>query len=57
MLVYNMKRTINILGFDELMQKLNAWKPQYKKEWLYSQKTNKKEALIRTLFFETKMAA
>ena len=57
MLVYNMKRTINILSFDELMQKLNAWKPQYKKEWLYSQKTNKKEALIRTLFFETKMAA
>ena len=57
MLVYNMKRTINILSFDELMQKLNAWKPQYKKEWLYSQKTNKKEALIRTLFFETKLAA
>ncbi|MCZ2248984.1 MAG: transposase [Bacteroidia bacterium] len=57
MLVYNMKRTINILGFEELMQKLHAWKPQYKKEWLYPQKTNKKEALIRTLFFETKMAA
>ena len=57
MTVYNMKRTINILGFNELMQKLNAWKPEYKKEWLYSQKTNKKQALIRTLFFETKMAA
>jgi len=57
MTVYNMKRTINILGFDELMQKLNAWKPEYKKEWLYSQKTNKKQALIRTLFFEIKIAA
>lgn len=57
MTVYNMKRTINILGFDELMQKLNAWKPEYKKEWLYTQKTNKKEAVIRTLFLELKMAA
>jgi len=57
MTVYNMKRTINILGFEELMQKLNAWKPEYKKDWLYPQKTNKKEAVIRTLFFETKMAA
>jgi transposase len=57
MTVYNMKRTINILGFDELMQKLNAWKPKYKKEWLYSQKTNNTEAVIRTLFFELKIAA
>jgi transposase len=57
MTVYNMKRTINILGFDELMQKLNAWKPEYKKGWLYPQIMNKKEAIIRTLFFETKMAA
>lgn len=57
MTVYNMKRTINILGFDELMQKLNAWKPEYKKEWLYAQKTNKIEAVIRILFCELKMAA
>jgi hypothetical protein len=57
MTVYNIKRSINILGFDELMKKLNAWKPEYKKEWLYEQKTNKFEALIRTLFFEYKIAA
>lgn len=57
MTVYNMKRTINILGFDKLMEKLNAWKPKYKKGWLYAQKMNKKEAIIRTLFFEQKMAA
>lgn len=57
MTVYNMKRTLNILGFDELMKNLDAWKPEYKKEWLYSQRTNKKQALIRTLFFEYKMAA
>jgi hypothetical protein len=52
-----MKRTINILGFDNLMEKLHAWKPEYKGDWLYPQKTNKTEAVIRTLFFETKMAA
>jgi transposase len=57
MTVYNMKRTINILTFDTLMQKLNAWTPEYKKEWLYQHSTNKKGAIIRTLFFETKMAA
>lgn len=57
MTVYNIKRTINILGFEELMQKLHAWKPKYNKGWLYAQKTNKKEAVIRTLFFEVKMAA
>lgn len=57
MTVYNIKRSINILGFDELMKKLNAWKPECKKEWLYEQKTNKFEALIRTLFFEYKIAA
>ncbi len=57
MTVYNIKRTVNILGFDTLMQKLNDWKPEYKKEWLYTQKTNKQEPVIRTLFFETKIAA
>jgi transposase len=57
MTVYNMKRTINILGFDKLMQKLNAWKPEYKKEWLCQHSTNKKGTIIRTLFFETKTAA
>jgi len=57
MTVYIMKRTINILGFDKLMEKLHVWKPEYKGDWLYPQKTNKTEAVIRTLFFETKMAA
>lgn len=57
MMVYNMKRTINILGFDKLMKKLNAWKPKYKREWLYPQKINRKGALIRILFFESKMVA
>lgn len=29
-LVYNMKRTINILGFEKLMEKLKNWIPNYK---------------------------
>lgn len=57
MTVYNMKRTMNILDFDNLMQKLNAWKPEYKKEWLCQHSTNKKQALIRILFFEIQIAA
>jgi transposase len=57
MTVYNMKRAINIMGFDKLMQKLNTWKPEYKKNWLYQHSTNKIQAVIRTLFFEIKMAA
>jgi transposase len=57
MTVYNMKRTLNILGFDKLMERLHAWKPEYKKNWLYQHSTNKKQALIRILFFETQIAA
>lgn len=29
MLVYNMKRVRNILGFDNLMEKLHQWTPKY----------------------------
>ena len=31
MTVYNMKRAINILGLEELLEKLKTWKPDYKK--------------------------
>lgn len=57
MTVYNMKRSLNILGFENLMQKLNAWKPNYKKEWLYSQKMNTIQTHIATLHSDYKMAA
>ena len=29
MLVYNIKRTINILGIPDLLEKLKNWKPNY----------------------------
>jgi hypothetical protein len=31
MTVYNLKRTINILGTKDLLQKIKTWKPEYKK--------------------------
>ena len=31
MLVYNIKRTISILGFEKMMQAIQNWKPDYKK--------------------------
>jgi len=57
LMLYNIKRSKNILGFESLMQKLNAWTPNYKKEWQCSQKTNIHKCFIATLYFETKMAA
>ena len=32
MMVYNIKRTINILGVKDFMEKLKNWKPPYKRE-------------------------
>lgn len=46
MTVYNMKRTINILGFDKLMEKLRSWKPKYKKSWRYKQISNNLQAVM-----------
>ncbi|HET9824027.1 MAG TPA: IS1182 family transposase [Chitinophagaceae bacterium] len=31
MLVYNIKRTLSILGFEKMMQAIENWKPDYKK--------------------------
>ena len=38
MTVYNMKRAINILGIDQLLAKLQTWKPDYKKASAIAQK-------------------
>jgi transposase len=49
MTVYNMKRTINILGFDKLMESVRSWKPKYKKGWVYKQISNNLRA-VSSLF-------
>lgn len=38
MLVYNMKRVRNILGFDNLMEKLHQWSPKYPGGTIFIQK-------------------
>lgn len=38
MTVYNMKRARNILGFDELMEKLSTWTPKYPGGTLFQEK-------------------
>ena len=42
MTIYNMKRTLNILGFENLMEKLKNWQPIYPND----QNKSKKEAKI-----------
>jgi transposase len=57
MLVYNIKRCLNILGTEELIAKLKKWKPNYKKiAGLYS-KTAFTEAITPILNIEMKQAA
>jgi transposase len=56
MTVYNMKRTINILGFDKLMEKLRSWKPKYKKSWGYKQISNNLRAVIISFMPRMKFA-
>jgi hypothetical protein len=38
MTVYNIKRAINILGIEKLLEKLKAWKPDYKKAFVFVHK-------------------
>ena len=38
MTVYNMKRAINILGTEKLLEKLKTWKPNYKKAFVFAHK-------------------
>ena len=39
MLVYNIKRSINILGVPDLIAKLKAWNSPYKRKGLFFVKT------------------
>jgi hypothetical protein len=48
MTVYNMKRAINILGIEKLLEKLKTWKPDYKKAFAFY----RKRAVLR-LFSES----
>jgi len=53
MTIYNLKRTINILGFDELMKKLKNWIPKYPGS-AFLHKTNVNKCHYINYFFEHK---
>ena len=55
--VYNMERSMNILGIDDLLKKLQAWTPDHKKAWLNLSEMNKKQAVVHILNFEQRFAA
>jgi hypothetical protein len=57
MLVYNIKRSINILGVPELIAKLKKWNSPYKAKVLLLLKTDYLKHKLDFLFFETKLAA
>ncbi|AEW85939.1 transposase IS1182 family protein [Flavobacterium columnare ATCC 49512] len=53
MLVYNIKRTINILGVLDLIAKIKAWNSPYKTKDLFLIKTTYLNLFIGFIFFET----
>ena len=57
MLVYNIKRSINILGVPELIAKLKKWNSPYKAKVLFLLKMSYLKPKLDFFFFETKLAS
>ncbi len=57
MLVYNIKRTINILGVPDLIAKLKNWKTPYKAKGLFLLKTDYLKLKSGFVFYPLKFAA
>jgi hypothetical protein len=57
MLVYNIKRTINILGVPNLIAKIQTWNSPYKAKGLFLLKTRYLKLELDFVIFETKLAA
>ena len=53
MLVYNIKRSINILGVPDLIAKLKAWNSPYKRNVLFLIKTTYIKLFLATILFKT----
>ena len=53
MLVYNIKRSINILGVPDLLAKLHAWKSPYKRKFLFLVKTTYLNLFLAQIIFRT----
>jgi transposase len=57
MLVYNIKRSINILGVPDLIAKLQKWNSPYKAKVLFLLKTKYIKLQLDFIFYQTKLAA
>ncbi|MFV8360776.1 IS1182 family transposase [Flavobacterium sp. LS1P3] len=57
MLVYNIKRSINILGVPDLIAKLKKWNSPYKAKILLLLKTRYLKLQLDFIFYQTKFAA
>ena len=57
MTVYNMKRCMNILGLETLIEKIKNWKPNYKGITHAFSKSTLLEAIRDNLFYTQKLAA
>ena len=57
MLVYNIKRAMNILGVVDLIAKLKTWKSPYKRKVLFLQKVTCFKRISTTQNFRQKLAA
>jgi hypothetical protein len=52
MLVYNIKRSINILGVPDLIAKLKTWNSPYKRKGLFFTKTTYLELFLGIVNFQ-----
>jgi hypothetical protein len=57
MLVYNIKRSINILGVPDLIAKLKKWNSPYKAKVLFLLKTSYLKLNLEHYSYQTKIAA
>ena len=57
MLVYNIKRSINILGVPELIDRLKKWISPYKTKVLFLIKMGYLKLKLESYFYQTKLAA
>jgi hypothetical protein len=56
MTVYNIKRVLNILAFDDLMTKIRTWKPDYKAIGRHFKKTNPIFHQYRMIFWVSEIS-
>jgi DNA-binding transcriptional MocR family regulator len=57
MTVYNMKRCMNILGMDNLIEKIKNWVPNYKGITHAFEKPTYYRAITAYFFYQPKFAA